>query len=171
MSAWAAGDHDSFRELFQRYASLLLRVLGRGLPRPDEAADLVQQTFLQLHRARNDYRPGTPLRPWLLTIGANVRRMHLRASGRRPEDPVPVERLPQLSVEPLDREQAERSARVRAALETLPEDQREVVWLHWFEELSFPEIAALVGARHGTVKVRAHRAYQALRSVLAAQRA
>jgi RNA polymerase sigma-70 factor (ECF subfamily) len=170
MQAWSSGDATAFPELFHRYAGLLGRVLGRGLPRPEDSRDLVQQTFLQLHRARRDYRTGAPFRPWLLAIGANVRRMHLRASGRRPEVPVPTEELT-AQVAPADPEKAERAAQVRAALDTLPPDQREVVWLHWFEGLSFQEVATIVGARDGTVRVRAHRAYERLREALGTSKA
>lgn len=166
MSAWTAGDDGAFRELFERYTPFLLRVMARGLARPEDATDLVQQTFLQLHRARYDFKQGTTLRPWLIAIASNVRRMHRRAGGRRPEDPVAPADLPEIPVAPQDPEQRERAVQVRRALGDLPDDQREVVWLHWFEGLSFPEIATVVGARHGTVKVRAHRAYERLRGML-----
>lgn len=169
MAAWVSGEATAFRELFARHAGLLVRVVGRGLPRPDDAADLVQQTFLQLHRAKADYRAGTPLRPWLLTIATNVRRMHLRASGRRPEEPHAPETLPELPVAAPDPDAGGRAARVREAVAALPQDQRDVVWLHWFEGLSLPEVATVVGASHGAVKVRAHRAYERLRGLLGAE--
>lgn len=168
MEAWVGGDGAAFRELFTRHAGLLVRVVGRGLPRADDASDLVQQTFLQLHRARLDYRLGTPLRPWLLTIAINVRRMHLRASGRRPEDLHAPETFPDLVAPAADPDAGERAARVRQAVEALPQDQRDVVWLHWFEGLSLVEVATVVGASHGAVKVRAHRAYEKLRGLLVA---
>ena len=55
---------------------------------------------------------------------------------------------------------------MRRALEQLSEGQREVVVLHWYEGLSYPEIAQVVGASTSAVKVRAHRAYKTLRKVL-----
>jgi len=62
MAAYVAGDQAAFEELFRRYAPALLRVIGRQLSSPGEAHDLVQQTFLQLHRARYDFKPGARLR-------------------------------------------------------------------------------------------------------------
>ena len=56
--------------------------------------------------------------------------------------------------------------RVRAAVGRLPDGQREVLELHWFEGLPFPEVAAIVGASHSAVKVRAHRGYERLRQVM-----
>ena len=61
MAAYQGGDAAALRELFRRHGGALLRMFQRDLARP-EAEDLVQQTFLQLHRARADYRVGAPLR-------------------------------------------------------------------------------------------------------------
>jgi RNA polymerase sigma-70 factor (ECF subfamily) len=65
-----------------------------------------------------------------------------------------------------DPERAAEAARVRRALHQLPEGQREVLELHWFEGLSFAKIADVVGAKHSAVKVRAHRGYKQLRRLL-----
>ena len=83
MAAYADGDHAAFRELFARNAPLLTRVVRSQVASDDECRDLVQQTFLQLHRARRDYRKGEPLRPWLLTIAYNLCRDRWRALGHR----------------------------------------------------------------------------------------
>jgi RNA polymerase sigma-70 factor (ECF subfamily) len=124
----------------------------------------VQQTFLQLHRARADFRPGSRLRPWLYTIALNLGRQHLRRLGRRGDAPL---------VDPDAHAAAGREpeaplvdAEVRALLATLPEAQREVIVLHWFEGLGFREIAEIVGATPTAVKVRAHRGYERLRASL-----
>jgi DNA-directed RNA polymerase specialized sigma24 family protein len=58
MRAYVAGDAAAFRVIFERYAPLLLRAMLRELYVREEANDLVQQTFLQLHRARRDFDPG-----------------------------------------------------------------------------------------------------------------
>jgi RNA polymerase sigma factor (sigma-70 family) len=71
------------------------------------------------------------------------------------------------ATEPEDSEGArERSARVRAALATLPDAQREVIELHWFENSPYEEIAMIVGASVAAVRVRAHRGYERLREIL-----
>src|SRR5262245_34419269 len=91
MASYVAGDEPSFRALFRRHAPVLLRTLGRDLWRPEDANDLVQQTFLQLHRGRRDYQLGRPLRPWLYTIAFNVKREYFRRTKRRPESPLDLD--------------------------------------------------------------------------------
>lgn len=166
MLAYSAGNQEAFRTLFDRYAPLLHRVMRRGLRRDSEAADLVQQTFMQLHRARNDFRQDAKLRPWLMTIALNLKRELLRRKKRRPETLV-AEHFHEASEQPKDPvEQQQTSKLVREALQRLPDNQREVIELHWFGELSFPEIAEIVGASLSAVKVRAHRGYKQLKQIL-----
>ncbi len=167
MLAYVRGDQAAFRELFSALAPVLLRVMMRYVGRPADAQDIVQQTFLQLHRARFDFKADTRLRPWVLTIAYNLARDLLRQRGRRPETNVDDVVL----ADPRGHagtatDSAETKAEVRAALARLPRDQREVIELHWFEEFSFPEIASMVGAAPGAVRVRAHRGYEALRKTL-----
>jgi RNA polymerase sigma factor (sigma-70 family) len=169
MAAYVAGDRSAFRELFRRYASFLLRMMLKNHCPEDVAKDLVQQTFLQLHRARLDFDSGRALRPWLLTIGMNLLRGHHRGSKRRPEAPLELDGFNDPAAEAIvfslleDEEQAER---VRAAVALLPESQRVVIEMHWFEDRSFKEIALSLGASLSAVKVRAHRGYQRLKVLL-----
>jgi RNA polymerase sigma factor (sigma-70 family) len=167
MAAYVAGDQAAFEELFRRYAPALLRVIGRQLSSPGEAHDLVQQTFLQLHRARRDFKPGARLRPWIFTIALNLKREHFRRLRRRPEAPLELDGRNDPAVLPDSPERAENQRAVRRALDQLPPDHREVIVLHWLEGLSFPEVSAVVGASVSAVKVRAHRGYVALRKLLA----
>ncbi len=164
MAAYVAGDAAAFRVLFDRLAPQLLRLCARGLGSKSEAEDLVQQTFLQLHRARFEFRAGARLRPFVVTIALNLRRDLQRRGKFRGESPRPIEELADPRGNAAD--ELER-ARVRRALDRLPPDQREVIELHWLEGLSFPEVAEIVGASAGAVRVRAHRGYQKLREELA----
>ena len=170
MIAYVDGDAAAFRALFDRYALILHRLVRRKLATDDEARDVVQQALLHLHRARNDFRRESRLRPWLFTIAMNLVREHHRRRGRRREHPAEPELL--AAVAPLDvtglsAEQQERALRVRAALASLPEQQREVIELHWFEECPYEDIAPVVGASVAAVRVRAHRGYERLRKILA----
>ena len=165
MAAYIAGDASAFRELFDRYSGVLYRMLLRDLRRPEEARDLVQQTFLHLHRARRDFDRRLRFRPWLFTIAVNLKREYFRRVKRRPESSLDAEGAP----EPVQADHGERTAAqqaIRHALGTLPKDQREVIELHWFDGLSFAEVAEVVGASVAAVKVRAHRGYVALRHTL-----
>jgi len=166
-AAYVAGDRDAFRQLFDRYSGPLTRLMRQQIRNPQDAGELVQQTFLQLHRARRDFRQGARLKPWLYTIALNLRRGWFRTRGRRPETPLDPARHPLPTVDPVDLTRGEDAQRVRTALEGLTATQREVIELHWFEELSFPEVAQVLGANVNTVKVRAHRGYKVLRAALA----
>jgi RNA polymerase sigma factor (sigma-70 family) len=168
MAAYVAGDSAAFRALFDRYALVLYRMVRRRLVSDDDARDLVQQTLLQMHRARHDFRRDSRLRPWLFTIAMNLVREHYRKKGRRPEQPLDAETVARESASKAADPNVnnERVARVRAALATLPEQQREVIELHWFEESPYEEIARIVGASVAAVRVRAHRGYERLRKAL-----
>lgn len=166
MLAYCAGDTAAFRELFTRYAPVLERVLRRFGTGNDVLADLVQQTFLQLHRARNDFRTDAELRPWLMTIAFNLAREQLRRKRRRPEAELDATAEHGAAHQPEEQRRYEIRRDLSLALGQLPGDQREVVRLHFVEELSFEEIGERVGASAGAVRVRAHRGYSALRKIL-----
>ena len=157
------GDPKAFEAIFGEYAPRVHRfVLRRSGGNRHLADDLTQQTFLHLHRARFDFKLDQPLRPWIFTIAANLVRESHRRSRRKPETLVdPLERST-LSSEPTVSKPEERLLHRR--LDELPASQREVIVLHWFEGLSFKEVAAVVGASLSAVKVRAHRGYKQLRS-------
>lgn len=160
----SANDGAAYAELFRRYADRVLHVF-RGCGLSDEVAeDLLQHTFLQVHRARYDFRLDARFRPWLFAIAMNARREHFRWRGRRREDALDEPGAVEPSVLPKTSSTTDRL--VRRALEGLNDDQREVILLHWFEELSFDEIGTIVGASTSAVKVRAHRGYEALRKLL-----
>ena len=167
MRAYVGGDHAAFRELFARYAPMLLRLTTRHLRSDELAREVVQQTFFQVHAARNDFQADRKLRPWVFTIAMNLVREHYRKKKRRPEAPLDEAReaAPMEERGPIERR--ERVEAVRAAMERLPVSQREVVELHWFEDRPFAEVAEIVGSTEGAVRVRAHRAYKRLKELLA----
>lgn len=165
MAAYVAGDDAAFDLLFQRYAPMLLRMMRRQLAQPEDGQELVQQTFLQLHRARLDFEPGRRLRPWLMTIAFNLKREYFRRKKRRPEAPLDVDpAVDDPNEHRLERTQAAEG--LQRALARLPEGQRVVIAMHWFDGLSFPEVAEITGLTLSAVKVRAHRGYRALRELL-----
>jgi RNA polymerase sigma-70 factor (ECF subfamily) len=168
MLAYREGDTAAFNELFRRYAPILERVLRRFAPIQDKIPDLVQQTFLQLHRARHDFHADSELRPWLMTIAFNLAREQLRRSRRRPEAALDSAQEDRLAHPAQEQFRFEARRDLTIALQQLPLDQQEVVRLHFVEELSFEEIGEKVGASTGAVRVRAHRGYSALRKLLAA---
>lgn len=172
MRSYLDGDSEAFRELFQRYAPILLRLMRRGMSRTQDAQDLVQKTFLQLHRARKDFRPDSQLRPWLMTIALNLKREHLRQIKRKTRNDQSARQQAETEERAFyldDVERSEAKQQVHDAIARLPQAQREVIELHWFEGHSFPEVAEIVGASLSAVKVRAHRGYKRLKEILAPQ--
>ncbi|MGF1464589.1 MAG: RNA polymerase sigma factor [Sandaracinaceae bacterium] len=169
MAAYLEGDAGAHRALFERLSPTLLAVARRHLRDAAEAEDVVQRTFLQVHRARFDFRPGAKLRPWVFTIAMNLVRDIHRKRKRHRETPLPAEGRREPAVEPLGFERKEEAALVRRALASLPRDQREAIQLHWIEERPFSEVASIVGASVSAVKVRAHRGYKKMRTWLEAE--
>lgn len=167
MAAYCEGDSRAFDALFARLAPRVHGFFLRSFQSAAVADDLMQSTFLKLHRAREDWRREDPLRPWLFTIAARVRLDEYRRRKRHPEnlDDESLAELPQpaSAEEPLASGRAEQ---VRAALDTLPESQRIIVHMHRYEGLTFSEIARALATTEGAVKLRAFRAYEKLRVVL-----
>lgn len=166
MSAYLQGDERAFSALFRRYASMLHRFFVRQGKRADDAQDLVQQTFLHLHRSRADYRLGEPLRPWIFTIARNVGHDHGRRQQRRPETFCDVDSY---QANQPTRESLIHLQRTRAlaqALERLPGEHRNLLNEHWFEDRSWIEIAKRDGQQAATLRVRAHRACAQLRAMI-----
>lgn len=166
MAAYVAGEAAAFRVIFERYAPLLLRAMLRELYVREEANDLVQQTFLQLHRARADFDAGQKLKPWVFTIAMNLKREYFRRKKRRPERSLEAQVGLDPAVGALGAARVEAQRTLARVMGNLPADQREVIQLHWFDGLDFPEVAQVVGASVSAVKVRAHRGYVRLRQAL-----
>ncbi|MHC4938543.1 MAG: RNA polymerase sigma factor [Planctomycetota bacterium] len=166
MAQYAAGRREAFDELFRRYATLVLGYMRRGYVTDADAHDLTQQTFLQLHRARRDYRPEQPLRPWLMTIARNAKRDFFRRQRRRE----PLESLPE-ELGRVDRrvERSDVREEIARSIERLPPALATIVRARWFEHRTYQEIADLLGISPGAAKVRAHRACRALRTILTAE--
>lgn len=164
MARYQHGDVPAFRGLFERYAGLLVRVLSRELRDSALAEELVQQTFLQVHRARFDFDTSQRFKPWVFTIAHNLKRESFRNRRRRPQLTTWDDR--EIGVSPVDHARLEARDSVAWALERIPSEQREVIELHWFEGLSFPEVACCLGIGAVAAKVRAHRGYLQLRALL-----
>ena len=169
MAAYVRGDGSAFERLFQRLAPRVHGFFLRTFRQPTVADDLLQTTFLKLHRARAEYRPDRPLRPWLFTIAARVRLDELRRRRNLPEDAdeETLARTEDTRAEPAASNNAsattDRADAVREALGRLPESQRVIILLHRYEGLTFPEIARALAISEGAVKLRAFRAYERLR--------
>lgn len=170
MARYQAGEAEAFEVLYAKLAGPLRGYLRRMAPLAPDVEDLVQTTFLQLHRARASHQPGRPVRPWLYAIARHVALMDRRGAGRRAkhETLAPAE-LPEVPVAARDSQVLDRLTLERA-LGEIGDAGREAAWLHHVEGLSFREVAAVQGVTETAAKVRAHRALVALRERLAGER-
>ena len=166
MGRYLDGDERAFRQVYAALAPVVRRCHARWSG-AQSADDLTQQTFLRVHRARESYRRDSAVGPWVLAIARRLSIDALRSRGRAFESLTREGELPPVGVSPAVEARAVAAA-VRAAVEALPENQRAVVELHRFEDQSFAEVAATLGIQETAARVRAHRAYAALRGLLGA---
>ncbi len=166
MIAYQSGKIEAFESLYEvlrptLYQYLLYKTFNQSL-----SEDLLQESFLQLHRSRRTYLPGKPVLPWALAIARNVYLMDGRARRRREkhethrETPLPEH----ATTQGLDR-MADHET-LRRALSLLSTDQPEILLMHHAWGLSFREIGGILGILRTTAKLRAHRAIKNLRKIL-----
>lgn len=173
------GDETAYEELVRNETRHLLAVARRLLRNEEDAQDAVQQAFLSAFQALPAFNGRSRLTTWLHRIVTNAALMKLRTRGRQPEgsieDLLPrfhedghhVEQFSEWAL-PADAKMLRRETRaqVRAAIDELPESYRTVLVLRDFEELSTEETAQALGVNPNTVKIRLHRARQALLKLL-----
>ena len=161
------GDTEAYRLLVRRYQDALYAHALRMLGDADEAAEVVQDALVQGYRKLASCRDRDRVGAWLFRIAANRCRDRLRARRRAP---VALERLPELpSGEPgTDRGAvvAELRERVSAAMGRLTPEQREAFVLKHLEGRSYEEMAAVMDTSVASLKMRVHRAREALSTLL-----
>ena len=160
----AAGEEGAINEVYAALGPMVLGYLRRFVAR-DEAEDVLQRVFYEVWRNRDRYDPTRSLEAWVLGI---ARKRAIDLLRRRHANVVPIDELRDIAGDD-GRELAERYARaseVRAALERLPREQREVLALAYFGELTQTEIADRLGVPLGTVKARAFRGLRRLADML-----
>jgi RNA polymerase sigma-70 factor (ECF subfamily) len=166
MAAYQGGDMGAFEFLYRSIAPPLrgyLRALAGDAVLAD---DLLQETFLQVHRARRTFEAGRPVRPWLYAIAHHVFLMNRRSSSRRARhETLADEDLPEVGVDSGIETLADRHALWRA-LYQISAGKREALVLYHLVGMSFREVGAVLGISEGAAKVRAHRALDDLRRVL-----
>lgn len=166
MVGYQSGSAAAFDELYECLAPALKGYLLTFCRDHDVAHELLQETFLQIHRSRRTYRADAPLKPWAFAIARHVALMHRRAAGARPVlDAAEHPDLADARVAGLEDVLAARQ-RVARAMAGLPREGRRVMFLRHVIGFSFEEIAARLGIRTGAAKVRASRSRAALRALL-----
>lgn len=159
IDAFRRGEDAGVRAVYARFAGPVYAAAHAVLRDHDLATEAVQETFVRAWRSAAKYDPGRGLAPWLYVIARRVAidihrsRRHL-ADGP-PDDNAIVTLPPELDT-------IWEAYQVRTAVDRLPADERAVVRLSHFDQLSHPEIAARLDIPLGTVKSRSHRAHRRL---------
>lgn len=175
MERYANGDDAAFGEVYDALAPRLLAYLRKATRDESVADDLLQLTLLQMHRARGSFLPGAAVTPWAFAIarrlvidGARRRRLErkLFAEPARDDDEVVFQPVATTAAadDLVDVQRLE--GRLRGAFEALPEMQRTAYRLLQQDGLTLKGAAEVLGISVTAVKLRAHRAYQALRAVV-----
>jgi RNA polymerase sigma-70 factor (ECF subfamily) len=167
MAEYQGGDAHAFRALHDALAPDLkayLTALVRDAPRAD---DLLQETFLQIHRARAVHTPGKPVRPWAFAIAKRVFLMDRRTTVRRERQELlfsRTERWRSATSSEADRLQAQQQ--VQSLLRRVSADGRRAFVLHHLFGLSFKEIGARLAIRPEAAKIRSSRAASFMRALI-----
>jgi RNA polymerase sigma-70 factor, ECF subfamily len=170
MDRYAGGEDSAFSELYDLIAPRLYGYFLRQTRDTDVADDLTQQTLLKIHRARGQFLRGAKVTPWAFAIG---RRLLLDSLRRHRREVISADGDHALETAKADAPSAddlvqaqETARRIQSVLLRLPESQRVAFELVKQEGLTFVEAAEVLGTTVAAVKLRAHRAYEALRAVL-----
>lgn len=196
MSRYAKGDVGAFETLYGRHKGPLYRYFLRQCGDPEAAAQLFQEVWIRVIRARERYEPTARFNTWLYHIGHTCLVDHYRKNGRSLTGDGPeaaADDLPGPAAEELDpafasarwslvdweqgpadsaagpdaaNSVAQRAARLWSALEALPPEQREAFLLHEEGGMGLADIAAVTGADAEAVKSRLHHAVKKLRNAL-----
>lgn len=175
MDRYARGEDAAFAEVYDGLAPRLLGYLLKHTRDQARAEDIVQQTMLRIHRARGRFEPGAEVMPWAFAIARRLLIDSHRRGGREvlasSSDDDAAELVLALDAAADDVAIAKETAATLAAeLGRLPENQRVAFELIKQEGLSVAEAAQILGTTVSAVKLRAHRAYEALREVLRKQK-
>lgn len=171
------GDPEAFAELVARYTGSLFHMTFRFTADRSQAEDLTQETFLHALSALPRSQTDRPFRPWLFRIAVNLCRDWARRRKHRPllfadietgpEAHSPVDEVPDDLPSPLDELEAkERELALRAAVMSLPQEDRLLLTLRYDDELTYSEIGDSLGMPVATVGTHLFRAKRRMRAAL-----
>ena len=179
VTALRDGQEWAFEAMIRTYGGRLLAVARRVCGNEEDARDALQSAYLSAFRSLSSFEGSCQLSTWLHRIVVNAALMRLRSKRRKPEDSIDallpafqedghhVEQFSDWAM-PADQllEREDVRAAVRSCISQLPDGYRQVLMLRDIEELSTEDVATLLAATPNAVKVRLHRARQALSTLL-----
>jgi RNA polymerase sigma-70 factor (ECF subfamily) len=180
LARYRRGDGAVFKELVRRHQRGLFNFALRQVHAPSTAEDIVQEVFVRVVQNAESFKEEARFATWAYTIARNLCIDHLRKrvhrrhasldapAGPDSSDAPLVERVAGVGEEPADRAAIGRQlgTHIAAAVEKLPDDQREVFLMRHLGELPFKEIAEIVGTNENTVKSRMRYALERLQAAL-----
>jgi RNA polymerase sigma-70 factor, ECF subfamily len=163
MQRYQQGDPEAPGVLIAVVSPGLMRLFRSQFVTGQQADDLLQDTWLRIHRVRHTYRPGEPVLPWIYAIARRVRIDGYRRMSRIMSHETTMDGLPEVpaATEPRDTLPA-----FETLVADLPESQREVLTMLKVGGLSLEEVARATSSTVGAVKQKVHRAYDRLRKLL-----
>jgi RNA polymerase sigma-70 factor (ECF subfamily) len=163
MVLYQEGDLAAATALIQSISPKLYRFFVAQSVSRTAADDLLQETWLRIHKVRHTYRPGEPVLAWFYAIARHVRVDHYRRTMRTATRERDLDKNAEAAQTPAP---PERNDELQALLAPLSPGEREVVELLKVEGLSLEEVARATSSTVGSVKQKAHRAYKKLRQAL-----
>jgi len=176
IDAYRQGDPAAFGELVRRYGDSVLGYLTRMSGNREQAEDLFQETFKRVHEKAHTFR-GPQFKGWLFRIATNValdgirRRKRIKAVSLNQQldcnnpnsEQFGAVAMADNSCNPSEQAlKAEQTKQVRRAIKLLPERQRATLVLAYYQQLSYPDVAEVLGCSVGTVKTQMFRALKTL---------
>jgi RNA polymerase sigma-70 factor, ECF subfamily len=173
------GDLSAFEELVERYKQPIVNLVGRTLGDAIEAEDLAQMVFVQVFKSAHRYQPSARFSTWIYTIARNLCLNELRRRSRHPAEPLDAP-TPEAETQHTPRQfedprttsppdsllQLELQQKIEEALQALPENQRTAILLCREQDLSYEEIAAILGITLSATKSLIHRGRETLKQKL-----
>ncbi|HVV01942.1 MAG TPA: sigma-70 family RNA polymerase sigma factor [Verrucomicrobiae bacterium] len=172
------GDMEAFAALVEKYKQPVINLVYRMLRDLAEAEDIAQNVFIQVHRSAPRYKVSSKFSTWLFTIARNLCLNEVRRRARHPADSMDAPH-PASDEQPWQQFEDSRTAsppqrllhgelekKIENALADLPENQREALLLCRQDELSYEEIADILGCSLSATKSLIHRARETLKSRL-----
>lgn len=163
MSAWQRADHSAAAALIDKVSPMLLRYFRRQPGGRRHAEDLLQETWIRVHKARHTWRWPEPPMPWIFAIARHTLLDGYRRTRRIERREEQVDQLPPVAAPDLPSDQDDE---LDSLLAELPDSQRDVLVMLKVSGMSIEEVARATASTSGAVKQKAHRAYEKLREIL-----
>ena len=166
MVSYQAGNAAAATALINGISPQLHRLFMAHMASRADADDLLQETWLRIHRVRHTYRPGESVLPWFYSIAHHVRIDHYRRSSRTAAREQSVDDISQVAA--TNSTEGSQADDLEALLAPLPASQREVIEMLKVAGMSLEEVARATSSTVGSVKQKVHRAYKRLREKMRA---